>query len=343
MGKRTVGVTAVGRKAVVTAVGRKAGVQQVDKPAEPRGMASPAPSSANASWLHSLAQRSASALVLIPLVIALIFFGGWVAFGGTVAALALGSYELHAMFVHKGWHPPSLLSAAMGLIFLVAARVFVMNRQPGLALLIVAAGISAFVLLTFAWLILTRSTVEGSLQDWALATGGAFYLGWPLAFFLLLRGDGVGASNVGFWWLLALFFMVWANDTFALLTGHYFGRTKLAPHVSPAKTWEGFFGGLAATMLAALVFAVALPNAFGHPLGVTWPGAIILGALVAVVGTIGDLAESLLKRGTGVKDSGKLIPGHGGILDRMDSPLFAVLVVFFFALAIGGLPMFLAH
>ncbi len=328
------------RTFLVTAAGGKFGVQRVSKSGEPTGMAIPTTSSANASWVQSLAQRSASALVLIPLVIALVFFGGWIAFGGAVLALLLASHELHSMFVHKGWHPPSFLSFAMGLTFLIAARVFVLRPQPGPVLLILAAGVSAFLLLTFAWLIMTRSTVEGSLQDWALAMGSALFLGWPLAFFLLLRGDAMGAGNAGFWWLLALFFMVWANDTFALLTGHYFGRTKLAPHVSPAKTWEGFFGGLVATILAAFVFAIALPNAFGHPLNVTWFGAVILGALVAVVGSVGDLAESLLKRGTGVKDSGKLIPGHGGILDRMDSVLFAVLVVFFFALAVGGLPMF---
>src|SRR5262249_26934543 len=165
--------------------------------------------------------------------------------------------------------------------------------------------------------------------------------GWPLAFFLLLRGDTLGAGTTGFWWMLALLFMVWANDTFAFFTGHYLGRTKLAPHVSPAKTWEGFAGGLVFTVFAAFVFTIALPTAFQQPLHVAWYHAVLLGVLVAIVGTIGDLAESLLKRGTGVKDSGRLVPGHGGILDRMDSPLFAILVVFFFALYLRDLPWLL--
>jgi phosphatidate cytidylyltransferase len=285
-----------------------------------------------------LAPRSVSALVLMPLVIALVFFGGWVAFGGAVLALLLGAYELHAMFVHKGWHPPSLLGVALSLTFLSAARLYVLRPEPGPVLLVVGVGVSALIILTFAWLILTRRNLGASVLDWALATGSAFYLGWPLAFFLLLRGDASGAATAGFWWMLALLFMVWANDTFAFFAGHFFGRTKLAPHVSPAKTWEGFAGGLIFTVGAALVFTIALPNAFHHSLHVFWYQATILGILIAVVATIGDLAESLLKRGTGVKDSGKLVPGHGGILDRMDSLLFAVLVVFFFALGVGGLP-----
>src|SRR5262249_20008820 len=173
----------------------------------------------------------------------------------------------------------------------------------GVVLLLLGGGISALIILTFAWLILTRRTIEGSLLDWALAMAGTFYLGWPLAFFLLLRGDTLGASTTGFWWMLALLFMVWTNDTFAFFTGHYLGRTKLAPHVSPAKTWEGFAGGLVFTVLAAFIFAIFLPAAFHHPLHVAWYHAILLGVLVAIVGTIGDLAESLLKRCTGVKDS----------------------------------------
>jgi phosphatidate cytidylyltransferase len=293
---------------------------------------------ASTPWLAALLQRSLSAVVLIPLVIALVFFGGWVAFGGAVLALLLGIYELNAMFAHKGWHPLLLLSALLGLTFLCAARVYILRPQPGPVLLILGVGISALLILSFSWLILTRKQLESSVLDWALTMGSAFYLGWPLAFFLLLRGNTLGSSNIGFWWMLALFFIVWANDTFAFFTGHFLGRTKLAPVISPAKTWEGFAGGLVFTVIAALVFTIALPAAFGHPLHVSWYQAVILGILVAVVATVGDLAESMLKRGTGVKDSGKIFPGHGGILDRMDSLLFAILVVFFFALAVGDLP-----
>ncbi|MGO8949779.1 MAG: phosphatidate cytidylyltransferase [Ktedonobacterales bacterium] len=294
---------------------------------------------ARAAWLAALGQRSLSALVLIPIVVALVFCGGWFAFAGGALALLIGMSELNAMFVHKGWHPPLLLSAALGLELLLGAMFFILNHNADQLIVMVGGGVSALLILTFAWLILTRGAIEGTLIDWALAMGSAFYLGWPIALFILLRGNTFGASASGFWWLLALFFMTWANDTFALLTGHYFGRTKLAPHISPAKTWEGFAGGLVFTVIASYVFNMLLPTLFHHPLPVGWLDAVILGVLVAIASTLGDLAESLLKRGTGVKDSGSIVPGHGGLLDRMDSLLFVVMVVFFYAVFLHGIPL----
>ena len=296
-------------------------------------------SGSRAAWLAALGQRSLSALVLIPIVIALIFCGGWFAFAGAAVALLIGMSELNAMFLHKGWHPPLLLSAALGIDLLLAAMLFILNHDLGQLVLMAGCGVSAFLILTFAWLILTRGAIEGTLIDWALAVASDLYLGWPLALFILLRGNTFGADATGFWWLLAVFFMTWANDTFALFTGHYFGHTKLAPHISPAKTWEGFFGGLVFTVLASYIFTIWLPSLFHHPLPITWLDAAILGVLVAIASTIGDLAESLLKRGTGVKDSGTIVPGHGGLLDRMDSLLFVVMVVFFYAVFVHGVPL----
>jgi phosphatidate cytidylyltransferase len=296
-------------------------------------------SNSRTSWRASLGQRSLTALVLIPIVVVLVFCGGWFAFAGGLCALLIGTYELNTMFVHKGWHPPLLFSAALGIDFLLAAMFFLQNQNAGQLVLTIGCGISAFLVLTFAWLILTRGAGEGTLIDWALTMASAFYLGWPIALLVMLRGTGFGAAANGFWWLLALFFMTWANDTFALLTGHYFGKTKLAPQVSPAKTWEGFFGGLVFTIIAAYVFTMLLPTLFGHPLPVNWLNAAILGVLVAIASTVGDLAESLLKRGSDVKDSGTLVPGHGGLLDRMDSILFVAMVVFFYAVFLHGIPL----
>ncbi|HKV84818.1 MAG TPA: CDP-archaeol synthase [Ktedonobacterales bacterium] len=292
---------------------------------------------ASPGWLKGLTQRALSALILIPVVIALVWFGGWVAFGGAVLALAIGLWELRRMFAKKGWRPLLALTFASGVIFSVVAVLW--HEGDGLASLVLTAllTISGLMTLSFAWLILTRKTVEGALTDWALTVGSAIYLAWPIAFFLLLRGDAAGAKNAGFGWLLAMFFMVWANDTFALLTGHFLGRHKLSPVISPGKTWEGFYGGLFFTICAALVFLLLVPHIFGVPLHIAWYHAVILGALVAIAATIGDLAESLLKRSTGVKDSGAIVPGHGGILDRMDSLLFVVLVVFFYAALTVGI------
>ncbi|MGH2515130.1 MAG: phosphatidate cytidylyltransferase, partial [Ktedonobacterales bacterium] len=266
----------------------------------------------------------------------------WIAFAGALLTLLLAIWELHGMFANKGWHPPILLSLALSIDFLVVAVLW--NNHVSLLALAAAVllGISALLAVSFGWLILTRQHFEAAVLDWALAMATPFYVGLPLSFFLFLRGNTPGAGTPGFAWLLATFFMVWANDTFALLTGHYFGRGgkhKLSPHVSPAKTWEGFCGGLIFTVIAALVFLVAIPNAFHLAISVAWYNAVAIGVLVSIAATIGDLAESLLKRGTNVKDSGKLIPGHGGILDRIDSLLFAILVVFFYAAFLHGIPL----
>lgn len=319
------------------------GRRQQPEPRAARTEASESDKAASSSrWLAVLARRATSAFLLIPVVIALVWFGGWIAFAGALLTLLLSIWELHGMFANKGWHPPLLLSLALGIDFLVVAILW--NNGVALPTLVMVAllGISGLLVCSFGWLILTRQQFEAAVLDWALAMAAPLYVALPLSLFLLLRGNTAGAGAPGFAWLLATFFMVWANDTFALLAGHYLGRGglhKLSPHVSPAKTWEGFCGGLVFTVIAALVFLIAIPNVFHLALVVAWYNAVAIGVLICVAATIGDLAESLLKRGTNVKDSGKLIPGHGGILDRIDSLLFAALVVFFYAAFLHGLPL----
>jgi phosphatidate cytidylyltransferase len=117
---------------------------------------------------------------------------------------------------------------------------------------------------------------------------------------------------------------VWSFDGAAFFTGRYFGRHKLAPLISPAKTWEGVIGGLVACVITCLLTTII-------PLGVTWYLSILLAVLIGVAATLGDLSESLIKRQTNVKDSGQIMPGHGGMLDRMDSLFFAIIVVYIFA------------
>jgi phosphatidate cytidylyltransferase len=268
---------------------------------------------ASARWLSNLRQRLGSAAVLIALVIGIVFFGGWIAFAAAFIFLCIGAWELSVMFANKGWRPQIVISVALGVDFLFAAMF------PDQRLLIISGGISACVILSFTVFLLASESFENALRDWALTMAIPFYLGWPLALFLALRGYDFGFGTTGFWWLVATFGMVWANDSAAYITGHFFGKTKLSPRISPAKTWEGFAGGMALSIVAAFILTL--------PLGLPWYAWLSMGALTAVAATIGDLAESLLKRGSGVKDSGQLIPGHGGMLDRMDSLLFAVIVV----------------
>jgi len=271
-------------------------------------------------WNRSVGQRVITSVIAMPVILAFVWLGGWWGFAAAIIAVILSVYELHTMMLHEGYHPLIVVSFALSILFLVAAML------PQQRLILLEIGLSAALLVTLP-LFFFRKKLEGAMVDWSLTLAIPVYLGWPLSVFLLLRGSQVGISP-GFWWVLTVFLGVWGFDTTAFFAGHFFGRHKLAPNISPAKTWEGAAGGLILSIAAALLLTTL-------PLGVPWYLAILLGILIGIAATLGDLAESLIKRQTHVKDSGQIIPGHGGILDRIDSLLFAVIVVFIFAQLIG--------
>ena len=155
----------------------------------------------------------------------------------------------------------------------------------------------------------------------AFAFGSMAFLGLPCAYMVMIHGSI--NSNMGPNMVLLIFVLLWANDTFAYLTGRLLGKHKLFERISPGKTIEGSIGGLVFTLVGIIVFShYADWLSLGEAIG--------LGLIAVVFGTLGDLCESLLKRQAGVKDSGNLIPGHGGILDRFDSVLFAIPFVYVF-------------
>lgn len=163
---------------------------------------------------------------------------------------------------------------------------------------------SAFALARPQW-----GAVLGSLLAVAVVSvpaAGLWGLGW-------YQGDYTSATLIGW------FVLVWANDSFAYLVGRRWGKTRIAPTVSPGKTWEGWFGGMVATvLLGAWVLAPAMGSS--GPSTMTWG---MLALIVSVLGPVGDLSESALKRQAGLKDSGNILPGHGGVLDRFDSHFIA--------------------
>jgi len=283
-------------------------------------------------WLTSLRQRVLSAVVLIPLVLGVIWLGGWVAFAAAVLVLLGGMFELRAMFVNVGWRPLIILATIIGLLFIITSTPPVLQWRD----LLIQIAFTALMVGAFVWLIIVRPASDRTVIDWALTVAIPFYLAWPLALLVLTRGNGIGVQARGFWWLLVLFLTIWANDAAAYLTGHYFGKTKLAPKVSPAKTWEGFAGGLVMSVITVFVvtWVADLVLKPASQLHLPWYHALLLGVLICIFGTVGDLAESLLKRGAKVKDSGNIFPGHGGVLDRADSLLFAAIVVYFYASAL---------
>ncbi|MHB9146752.1 MAG: phosphatidate cytidylyltransferase [Symbiobacteriia bacterium] len=152
---------------------------------------------------------------------------------------------------------------------------------------------------------------------------GSLYVGWTLSHLVLLRASG----PPGLWRPLLVFAGVWATDVAAYLVGTTLGRHKLRPALSPGKSVEGAVGGLLGGMAAAWLVGLPLGLPIGFRLG--------LGAAMSVLGQIGDLAESALKRQAGLKDSGKILPGHGGVLDRFDSTLFVAPLVYYVLLWLG--------
>jgi phosphatidate cytidylyltransferase len=134
----------------------------------------------------------------------------------------------------------------------------------------------------------------------------------------LLVSTVVGLRRIGVGWVILAFVVTWANDTFAYFAGHAFGRHRMLERISPKKTWEGFAGGAVGSVVGALVTRWILPEL--EVLSVA--EMVVLGAGGAVLGPLGDFCESLVKRAAGVKDSGRIIPGHGGLLDRIDALLF---------------------
>jgi phosphatidate cytidylyltransferase len=278
------------------------------------------------SRVSSLGQRLLTALIAIPVVLVFVWFGGWWAFGATAIVVVVSCLEFHTMLLRIGQRPLIWMSLGLSILFLVAAML------PQQRLLILEISIAASILLSFPsffW----REKLEGALVDWALTLAIAFYIGWPMSLLLRIRGFEPAVFHPAsggwlylppeLWWLMTVFLGVWLFDGAAFFTGRYFGRHRLAPLISPGKTWEGVIGGLVACVIICLLTTV--------PLHIPWYLSILLAVLIGGAATLGDLSESLIKRQTHVKDSGQIMPGHGGMLDRIDSVLFVIVVVYIFA------------
>jgi phosphatidate cytidylyltransferase len=253
--------------------------------------------------IREIGLRAASAVVLAPAAVLAIWVGGFWFLGIMLAACLLLSVEWAMMSAPRAWR---LMTGAVA-FGLFAAVISAHVEQLSLALVMlvfcaVAAGLFA------------RSRGQEALD----AAYGVLYLGWPAVLLIWLRD---GSTAVGLAWTVFAFAVAWASDIMAYLAGSTFGGPKLWPRFSPNKTWSGFVGGLAAGCVAGALLAGFLDMGIG-PL---WGAALGLAAAVATMA--GDLWESALKRRYGVKDAGNLIPGHGGLLDRVDGLMFAAVVV----------------
>jgi phosphatidate cytidylyltransferase len=249
--------------------------------------------------------RIITGAVLAVLAVVLVAHGGLVYFFVMLALSLIGLSEFYRL-VRR--YRPLPLAGFIGVAVMMYMAWF---RSPvGL--------FGALVLGVFltALLGLLSGPKRGVSVRMAVTLLGMLYLGLGFSALLLLRRLDIGAAAV-----LTVVFGTWAGDTMAYFTGRYFGSTPMAPRLSPKKTWEGFAGGAIGTIL--LVVFIGLYTDLG-------PGdSLLLGAVIAVVGPLGDLFESLIKRDVQIKDSGRGLPGHGGVLDRFDALLWASVAAYF--------------
>ena len=230
-----------------------------------------------------------------------------------LAAVAIGQYEFYRMAQALGSHPLQVPGIAVGALMVLE---FYHPLVPALGTFLPVA---ASALLIMVARLFSPRPVDGAIEDAASTFLGVFYVAMLFAYQV-----GVRTGEDGKQWLVFLYFIIWASDIGAYSIGIPFGKRRLYEKVSPKKSIEGLLGALVASAAMALLCRVW----FMPPIGAG--EAIAIALMLAVVGTVGDLVESLFKRAAGVKDSGTIIPGHGGILDRMDSMLFAAPVLYYY-------------
>ena len=270
-------------------------------------------------------ERAISAAVLVPVLLIVLAIGGQVLAVAIALATALAAVEVFRLLQAAGYPPLTALGTALALAVVLDAAF--PDVLEGSGLLLGAIGIVLIAIASF-----TRPDPHDGLATWVATMFGAVYVSL-LSFVLRLGhvGPTPAVDAPAAWlgaergWILLLVFAVWSYDTGAYLVGKNLGRHRFLRHISPSKTVEGLVGGL---VVSTAVVAASL-WALGHdPMH-----ALLLGPLAALSAQAGDLAESMIKRAAGASDSGNLIPGHGGILDRVDSFLFAAPVVTLYVLA----------
>jgi phosphatidate cytidylyltransferase len=294
-----------------------------------------------------LLKRIATAVVLIPIVLLLVLRAPVPVVAVIVAAIALVTIQEFLKLTESyGIQPlrlPTYIFAGVFFLLVAATAVAETPQLSSLKFLLglaFACAITPFMFLSIAM----RRTQMSEAYPAAAASAFAFvYIAVPLAMLVQLREQVSGA-----FWLLYLLLVVWAGDIFAYFVGRSLGRHLMAPRISPKKTWEGAAASLAASLIVgSLLFSHALQissfllrvglierrdGIFGLEKPEAWP-IILLTIVLNIAAQLGDLVESLIKRGAGVKDSGTILPGHGGMLDRIDALLFAAPLLWIYVAA----------
>ena len=309
-------------------------------PSEPVHPRPPSPSEPEPEKKRSdLPKRLLTAAFLVPAVFYLIYLGGLWYLGAVVVIILLGQSEIYGLIRDKGAHPLVGFGLAAGASLPVVA--YLGNEYHATVLMTVT-------LLATMVLQLGKTQITEAMASISGTFFGVFYVGWLLSHAIVLRffqdavrskyGTdavlelGIAPATGAFLMVFTLSIVVWC-DAGAYFAGRAYGKHRLAPAVSPGKSVEGAVGGVlmgtVAGLLAKGIFDVFFPD-LSHFMG--WVAAGVLGLMISVVAILGDLVESLLKRDARVKDAGRLLPGMGGVLDRIDSPLLAIPVMYYLLL-----------
>ena len=280
--------------------------------------------------MKNLMVRTLSGLVLVAVFVGAVLGSQW-SFGALLLLILVGGQtEFYKLARETGLSPQRWMGLAVGV--LLFALNFIVFRQFSRSVTDEAGGAVLYLLLYIGLLLPTLFVCElfrrsaTPLANLGATLLGVLYVAVPLSLLLyvpVLAGDGVWRPET----VLCYIFIIWATDVFAYLVGMTFGRHRLCERLSPKKSWEGFFGGLAGAVATGLAAAYALDANYW-----VWGGLALVASLSGVAG---DLVESMFKREAGVKDSGQVIPGHGGVLDRFDALLLSAPYVFLYLLLVG--------
>ena len=264
--------------------------------------------------LKNLAIRTASGAVLAAVLFGATLLSPWGYMALLGVIVAVGVWEFYKLANGCGYSPQRVMGLALSLtLFAFGAAVFysiVIARSSVAETIIFAAILYALVAVPSVFVCELFRNKEHSIANVATTLAGVFYVALPTTLMLAIP-QMVSDADWNPWCAICYILTIWANDSFAYLVGVGIGRHRMCERISPKKSWEGFVGGV----VAAVGFAALWGHLLGHNV-LVWAG---LGAVIAVTGVAGDFVESLFKRTAGVKDSGSILPGHGGMLDRFDA------------------------
>lgn len=249
-------------------------------------------------------KRLIVAIIFIPLFIMLVkYLPPYAFFILIFSAIMIGQYEFYTILSKNGIQPSKIIGIPLGAL---SSIIFYSGD-----LSLINLFIPAFIFLVIISRIMSKRDIKNAFVDVSITFFGIFLIAWLMGYQILIRNLNEGSNLI-----LLLYTIIWVGDTSAYVIGSSIGRHKLAPVLSPRKSWEGAIAGLLASLGTAFIIKFSFFDTMNYR------DCFILGVGLSLLGQLGDISESMFKRGAEVKDSGSLIPGHGGVLDKMDSLLY---------------------